>query len=413
MEGSKVMSFFKKQKDLLISTLAFVASALTFVFFMLELFYVQGESLSAVDTILNILMNLEDNLFGILGVFFLGFFAGELETLFTAAVLLPIFGIVTFVFTIVFIVRIIMVLVTYIKAWTGKLFWSMASEKLRKQYAKYFSSTVWYIVLAYSMLGIASFGIGLSGAGVGFIVVSSIYFVLKNLLNNALGDINHGIIYIILNVVYDGMKIAISIIVLNYFVKVALLQKLIEFTVYTVLAVISIFAAGAATEAEEVVEEGFKFYAQASLLPALKYMFANTAVKIFMDSMTLNMCDLDLEARAKTRNAMIVMIIGLVLDIIASFYLILIPVVGFDAWKASGGKYMFDLVIVLIIAFLVYLFKKVLAYALWSRYENQRIAAEIARSKRADELKQQAQAKKLAESQINTQETEDESATTR
>lgn len=392
MGETKIMT--PNTREMLLSIVAFIALILTGLLFWFGVLTF-GDEKTMAEIISKIVTNFVDMIIPSAFRIIISLFKGNLGEVLTATVITPFLGIFYIIVTIECAVRILVCFHHIKKGFFKKVEWGLVRTKLNKHFVHSFSEFLMYILIGFGFLGMYSdmepFGVGLSQYGIYLIIISVLYWQIKNVLYNLTSE---SVRYTLLYIVYDLLKAVTIFISIKLLLNEKLYFKMLEYESKCLATILGSIGMSEAANGEAGAYT-FKFLFDVWLFPMLKFVFASIALKTMVKCVEQNMENEDLvydEGRKRIRNAMIVMIVGLVLDLAANLLLISVPVAGIAIWYEKGGSYIVKALISLVVACCVTLLRKVLVYVMFFDRKKVIEGFEAERKAQSEETK-----KKMAE----------------
>ena len=324
-------NFFAQKRDQLVTITAFSAYSLFFLFFCIGLVNLGGAVFGMsemFDFFDNPVKYLVDGLFGLIKSLFSedgNWFEGQGSQLF--------FILGSFIAFIVFLVKFIFTVISFINVLGGKTEWDKASEKFEKKFAWCFAFVLGYIVLAYMWMG--GDWVDLSVCGVFFVIISVLYFLGKIVLdqyNDASIASNVKLQYIGINGAYNVLKVVVAILALSFLLDRALILEFLYMFKDVLFAVLH--GAGAGGSRGEVIKDALLN----GLVPYISFILMYAALGGFQKSLKANINDNVDKAKKTNKSALIVCGIALVVDMIVSFAVIE-NTMSFGDWYDLQGSY--------------------------------------------------------------------------
>lgn len=321
-------NFFAQKRDQLVAIAGFSAYSLFFLFFCIGLVNLGGtvfgmtEMFNFFDDPVKYLV---DGVFGLIKSLFSeegNWFEGQGSQLF--------FIMGSFIAFIVFLVKFIFTVISFVNIFSGKTEWSDAAAKFEKKFAWCFAFVLGYIVLAYMWMG--GDWVDLSVCGVFFVIISVLYFLCKAALdqyNDASVASNVKLQYIGINGAYNVLKVVCAILALSFLLDRALILEFIYMFKDILLAVLH--GAGAASRSEAI-----KNALVDGLVPYISFILMYSALGGFQKSLKANINNNEDKAKKVNKQALIICGIALVVDLIVS---LAVSELSFGDWFDFQGGY--------------------------------------------------------------------------
>ena len=364
-------NFLTKHKDLLLSTLSLITSMCFFVFFILKTVHAPNVSLSIKEQLDAFTSGNEEKIFeAILNLISLVFSQGiTIEALFQTALMRLVFSALNTVFGVIVVLLGIVSFFTYMGGLIGKKNWSDVSTSLIQSTTYFFAIIFWYFIVSFSLFKNEHLPLQLTIYGICTIIAVILYVILKNFIIHMTEESklikkehNTRLLLSILFAIYDLLKLTTCFLVFYFLLKEPIMRKAYDFMLNLIFSLVAAISAGEVTGAQEATSATFLVLLQTKVLPCLKFALAYVACKVLAKSVFKNieLTESDNVSHSKTKIALIIIIIAIILDMIASWFFIAVPIAGIVAWWVIGGKYLVLVLLFLILACLIYSFKFVI-----------------------------------------------------
>ncbi|MBQ2768447.1 MAG: hypothetical protein IJF44_00530 [Clostridia bacterium] len=210
-------------RKIIVTSMSFAIVAFGFLFFLLGVVsFGFGGSYSIIDTF---------RMFGDIGVFieeitavFESLSNGYVGSAFAFLAEFA-FQIVSIVYFIIILIRVIKAIIVYARVWSTKE-WDAAGESLGKSARGMILFMLAYLAVAFFLVG-GFKPVSLSGAGATFLSWVCIYYLGKNVLENVFAEEFKGVKYTIVTAVYEAVKLTVLILSVAFLFQYPVYERFI------------------------------------------------------------------------------------------------------------------------------------------------------------------------------------------